>query len=223
MKIKLLYAKKTKCSNKVPLVLFPPVMGGYFCYASLLEKICDRPVLAFDIDFDESKNSIKTLNDLSSEMLKLLLNEIKCGPFLFLGWSYGGLLAEQVARQIAYERKEDINLAPCYLIVVDTPPLSVVNKVSDEEFNENLNSITTILAHNGGIKHAVENSSFLSREDCIKNSFLTLIQNLFDADIPENKKNMLLDMSKISQKKYGILFKSYNRRFRLFIRYARDN
>ncbi|MBD2801867.1 amino acid adenylation domain-containing protein [Xenorhabdus sp. M] len=92
---------KNKSNNK-PVFIIHPLSGSAMCYIPLATML-DNPVYAFQSPLlykqwgHESINTVETLASLYiDEMLKIQ----EQGPFVLGGWSFGGIIAFEMARQL---------------------------------------------------------------------------------------------------------------------------
>jgi thioesterase domain-containing protein len=94
-----------------PLTLVHPIGGQIGCYAPLVRLLpWDRPVYAFQADSDRySKDEFLSLEDLAGSYLDRLLRQQPRGPYCLGGWSLGGVIAYEMARQLR-EHGEEVAL-----------------------------------------------------------------------------------------------------------------
>lgn len=92
-----------------PLFLFPPATGGIESYVNNIGKfLSDYKLILFENIYEYiAKNfSLITANTFSVEKLAhiyvaLIQSVAPKGPYQFFGWSFGGVLALEVAKQLA--------------------------------------------------------------------------------------------------------------------------
>ncbi|HZM84536.1 MAG TPA: SDR family oxidoreductase [Candidatus Limnocylindrales bacterium] len=98
-----------------PLLLIHPQGGGVLCYAALAQGLglrvlaCDDQRLAVD---DPPRESI---SELAARYLTRLRREVPHGPYRVGGWSFGGVVAFEVARLLK-QAGEDVRL-----VMIDSP------------------------------------------------------------------------------------------------------
>nr|WP_328814572.1 SDR family NAD(P)-dependent oxidoreductase [Nonomuraea cypriaca] len=98
-----------------PLLLIHPQGGGVLCYAGLAQGLgirvlaCDDQRLAVD---DPPRESIP---ELAERYLATLRREVPHGPYRVGGWSFGGVVAFEVARLLR-ESGEQV-----HLVMIDSP------------------------------------------------------------------------------------------------------
>jgi amino acid adenylation domain-containing protein len=86
-----------------PLFCFHPVGGNILCYqhlASLLGP--DQPVhMIQSYGLEEGQEALSRVEDLTALYLATMLERFPQGPYALAGWSFGGLVAWEAARQLA--------------------------------------------------------------------------------------------------------------------------
>ncbi|MFD8478604.1 condensation domain-containing protein [Kitasatospora sp. NPDC059673] len=80
-------------TSPVPLVAVHPAGGGVFCYGPLAAALPSRTVYAF-----EGRHPGATLTALAERYLDQLPAEVAEAPFVLAGWSFGGVVALEMAR-----------------------------------------------------------------------------------------------------------------------------
>ncbi|MFF8725795.1 condensation domain-containing protein [Streptomyces sp. NPDC015171] len=83
-------------SAPLPVVAVHPAGGGVFCYGPLATALTNRTVYAF-----EGRHPGESLTALAERYLERLSGELAEGPFALLGWSFGGVVAFEMARLLA--------------------------------------------------------------------------------------------------------------------------
>lgn len=93
--------------NKPPLFIFPPGVGGYECYLNNIVPALDLNLILFNnFNFFLRENlSPDSLNHLCFENLaETYIAHMKTiqptGPYMLFGWSFGGVLAFEITRQL---------------------------------------------------------------------------------------------------------------------------
>jgi amino acid adenylation domain-containing protein len=82
--------------TRPPLVLIHPIGGHALCYAPLTSRLgADQPVLAFESTGEET-----TIEAMAARYLAELHHAVPQGPYHLGGWSMGGLIAFEMARQL---------------------------------------------------------------------------------------------------------------------------
>ncbi|NOJ24172.1 AMP-binding protein [Vibrio coralliilyticus] len=96
----LMLLKTPRRTTSSRLVLFPPVGGGLNAYHSLIDKICpDIKVMGAEDDFDALTKAVNSFEQLCDHYADQVKRE-GVTPVDLAGWSYGGLLAFEVARKL---------------------------------------------------------------------------------------------------------------------------
>ncbi|MEZ2221793.1 amino acid adenylation domain-containing protein [Rhizobium sp. RCC_161_2] len=105
--------------NSAPLFCIHPILGMGWAFHSLAEHIAaDMPIYALQ---SEGLSDPSALPDTVEEMAERYVDRIRKiqpnGPYHILGWSFGGLVAHEMARQL---REEDETVA--FLGLLDSYP-----------------------------------------------------------------------------------------------------
>lgn len=198
MKIILLSLNSVKSASKqnAPLILFPPLMGGYSCYTWLLKLVKDRPILAFDMQVDsDDPVDYPSIEALGGRMLSLIRNQYPNSPLFLLGWSFGGILAAEVARQMGLNK----NITPRYLIVMDSPPLSSLKSMNAPQFNEHLSKMIGLLAGYAGLRDKIMIHQVSGREEQICEAFRQLREYLKKSTVSEVHLKLVTTMLTVSE------------------------
>jgi amino acid adenylation domain-containing protein len=98
-----------------PLFLVHPIGGNVLCYLNLVKHLAnDRPVYALQAaGVEPGATPLRTISDLAASYIDAIRKSHPCGPYNVGGWSFGGYVAIEMARQLA-----DEDLA--HLILLDT-------------------------------------------------------------------------------------------------------
>jgi phthiocerol/phenolphthiocerol synthesis type-I polyketide synthase D len=99
-----------------PLFMFPPVTGDTSCYVEVSAEITDRPV--YMLHAVHADDSPRTVEALASRYLTDITTMADGAPLLLFGWSAGGLLAFEAARQA---RLAGVSIAGVALLEVRAP------------------------------------------------------------------------------------------------------
>ncbi|HJX26389.1 MAG TPA: AMP-binding protein, partial [Thermoanaerobaculia bacterium] len=106
-----------------PLFLLHPIGGDVFSYRELARKLgADRPVYALPAILSANGNGRgnghgPTLEELAAQYLATLREVQPEGPWLLAGWSFGAVLAYEMARQM-----ESSGSTGRFLAMIDPPP-----------------------------------------------------------------------------------------------------
>ncbi len=101
---------------RAPLFLVHPVGGNVFCYAALARELgADQPLHAFQSPGLAADGALpERLEELAALYLRELRRAQPAGPYLLGGWSFGGVVAFEMARQLS-ALGEDV----AHVVVID--------------------------------------------------------------------------------------------------------
>lgn len=101
-----------------PLFLVHPIGGNVLCYLDLVKHLpVDQPVYALQAAGAEpGATPLRTMKDLAASYIDAIRRVRPCGPYHIGGWSFGGYVAVEMARQL-----DGRDLAR--LVVLDTTAL----------------------------------------------------------------------------------------------------
>ena len=104
--------------DRPPLFLVHPMGGNVLCYLNLVKHLpADQPVYALQAAGAEpGATPLRTMSDLAASYIAAIRRVCPHGPYNVGGWSFGGYVAVEMARQLA-----DEELAQ--LILLDTTAL----------------------------------------------------------------------------------------------------
>ena len=104
--------------DRPPLFLVHPIGGNVLCYLDLVKHLpVDQPVYALQAAGAEpGATPLRTMSDLAASYIAAIRRVRPHGPYNVGGWSFGGYVAVEMARQLA-----DEELAR--LILLDTTAL----------------------------------------------------------------------------------------------------
>lgn len=134
------YTVITNCEQQeYSLFLFPPGVGGYECYMNNIVPELDFNLVLFN-NFNYYLRKIlseKDLNNICFENLaETYIAHIKAiqpnGPYIFFGWSFGGVLAFEISKQLI-----QLGDKVTHLFMVD--PYFKVNEISNK-LSSNVNN-----------------------------------------------------------------------------------
>jgi amino acid adenylation domain-containing protein len=87
--------------RRTPLFCLPPGMGLGWSYAVLLPHLADRPVHALQPAALRHEDPLpESIGQLADEYLAAIRAVQPEGPYLLLGWSFGGLLSYEIASRL---------------------------------------------------------------------------------------------------------------------------
>jgi len=86
-----------------PLFLVHPIGGGVLCYAPLTRHLgVDQPVYGLEASgLDGSREPLSSIESMASRYIEALCQVQSSGPYLLGGWSLGGVVAFEMARQLS--------------------------------------------------------------------------------------------------------------------------
>ncbi|ORW96736.1 non-ribosomal peptide synthetase [Mycobacterium sp. IEC1808] len=91
--------------DRLPLFLIHPIGGNVLCYLNLVKHLAnDRPVYALQAaGVEPGSKPLRTISDLAASYIAAIRKTHPCGPYNIGGWSFGGYVAVEMARQLADE------------------------------------------------------------------------------------------------------------------------
>lgn len=92
------------------LVLVHPIGGGISCYMPLTATLPDQAIYAL-----EAQLSYTEMTEMAANYVDELLNQLPDTPFYLGGWSMGGVVAFEMARQLAQK-----GMPPVPVILIDS-------------------------------------------------------------------------------------------------------
>jgi amino acid adenylation domain-containing protein len=99
--------------DRPPLLCIHPAGGDVLCYRELARTLAaDRPVYGLQAQgVAAGETPLTRMEAIAGRSLALLLDAFPSGPYHLLGWSFGGLVAYEVARRLAAAGREVALLA----------------------------------------------------------------------------------------------------------------
>jgi amino acid adenylation domain-containing protein len=95
-----------------PLFCVHPIGGEVFCYLDLVRALGEeRPAYGLRAPGPESGEPLREIERMASRYVALIREIQPAGPYHLLGWSMGGLIAFEMARQLRREGQEVALLA----------------------------------------------------------------------------------------------------------------
>ncbi|XP_074599363.1 fatty acid synthase-like [Brevipalpus obovatus] len=110
------------CSGELMFAL-PPIQGHYRAFSGLLERL-EQPVIGLNWTYDLSH--LTTLEDVAKVMADRIINLTSSPEINLIGYSYGGVLAREIVRQLD-ERKSGPKVTK--LILLDSDPTSIKESI----------------------------------------------------------------------------------------------
>lgn len=98
--------------NKLPFFCVHPAGGHVFCYMELARRLGpEQPFYGFQSrDFDGKEVERRNVEMMAASYVKTLLEHHPAGPYLIGGWSMGGVVAFEMARQLYLQGQEVASL-----------------------------------------------------------------------------------------------------------------
>ncbi len=116
--------------SRTPLFVVHPGGGGVLCYTDLAYCLgADQPVLGLQAPgWADSRAPFTTVEELAELYVELIHHRLPDGPYRLAGWSFGGLVAYEVALRLA-----DAGQPPDLLAVLDAGRRDEVEVLSESE------------------------------------------------------------------------------------------
>jgi amino acid adenylation domain-containing protein len=132
VKLSPLVCIQTGRADRLPLFLAHPIGGTVLGYKYVARHLGpERPVYGLQDPYLEVEGGEAvrlTLAEMAAEYVSAIRELRPCGPYLLGGWSFGGILAFEMARQIR-ELHEEVPL----LAIFDSAPRGQAAEETDEE------------------------------------------------------------------------------------------
>jgi amino acid adenylation domain-containing protein len=99
--------------TRPPLICAPPGSGLSWCYAGLIRSLGpDRPIIGLQArSVADPEGFVPSVREMAADYLELIRAKEPTGPYYLLGWSFGGLLAQEMAVQLQASGEEVALLA----------------------------------------------------------------------------------------------------------------
>lgn len=103
--------------RKKPFFCVHPVGGSVLCYSALAKNwVADRPFYALQArGLEEGQKPYDSIEMMAKEYIRAILKAQPLGPYTIGGWSFGGLVATEITRQLT-QMGEKVSL----LVLIDT-------------------------------------------------------------------------------------------------------
>ena len=113
-------------SDRPPLFCIHPIGGNLFGYYDLSKKLkIDRPIYGLQArGIDGKQQPLDRIEDMASSFIEAIQTIQPNGPYFLLGYSFGGIVAFEMARQLARINQE---VALLGLLDIRCPTLERVN------------------------------------------------------------------------------------------------
>jgi amino acid adenylation domain-containing protein len=112
--------------HNLPLFLIHPLGGTLFCYYDLAKELgTDRPIYGLQSQgIDGKQKPLCLVEDIASYFIRSIQTIQPNGPYLFLGYSFGGTIAFEIARQLTSQGQK---IAFLGLLDIKSPTLNRAN------------------------------------------------------------------------------------------------
>ena len=112
--------------EKSNLFLVHPVGGNAYCYKELSKRLKNEiPLYAFKMN---SENKEKSVEEIAKQYIKEMKEIQKDGPYYIGGWSFGGIVSFEMARQLVNSGEEVKKL-----IIIESALMNNSKVVKDED------------------------------------------------------------------------------------------
>ena len=112
-----------------PLFLLPPLGGYLMCYDELIRALSPaRTVYGFQgTHYHGGLKGSKSIREMAWAYLRTIITVVPNGPYLLLGWSFGGVMAYELAHLLEQSgrKAEFIGIIDAHLPVRSTDPMDV--------------------------------------------------------------------------------------------------
>lgn len=129
-----------------PLFIIHGQGGGVINFSHLAQAIGgERNVYGIQaVGYDGQANVLTTVEEMAAHYLSSIRRIIPTMPIQLVGWSFGGLVAYEMTKQLE-QQGEKVG----FLVLVDCLPLSVKDRISFDQRYENLDTIVQYALYNG--------------------------------------------------------------------------
>lgn len=104
--------------TRPPLFCIHPAGGSVFCYLRLAKDLgADQPLIGFQSPgLYGERELLTTVEELAACYIEAMISKQSSGPYWIMGYSAGGMVALEMARQLAIKGEES------HVILIDTMP-----------------------------------------------------------------------------------------------------
>jgi acyl transferase domain-containing protein/thioesterase domain-containing protein len=138
--------------SKRPFFCVHPIGGGIFCFRDLVRHLGpDQPFYGLQArelsEISGEGDPFNTLEDMAAYYVKAVRAVQPAGPYLIGGFSWGSIVAFEMAQQL-----NRANEKVALLVIMDTPTPDVVGKIADFDDTTLLLIIARDLGHQRGMQ-----------------------------------------------------------------------
>ncbi|MFD2169276.1 amino acid adenylation domain-containing protein [Tumebacillus lipolyticus] len=116
--------------ERSPLFLVHPIGGSVFCYAALAKELGeDRPLYALQSSgLEPGEELLTSVESMATHYLTAIASVQQSGPYQLGGWSFGGVVAVEMAKRLQAQGEE---VAP--LLLLDSYPALQQQELKEED------------------------------------------------------------------------------------------
>ena len=122
--------------SKPPLILIHPASGAINCYEALVKELDDdQPCYAIeDPSLSQEEILFSSVPEMAKAYLQLIQEQLSdCKKAVVAGWSFGGMVALEIAEQARYESSQSMIKGA---ILLDTWQVSALQKICQERLKK---------------------------------------------------------------------------------------
>ncbi len=113
-----------------PLFLIHPGVGLSLPYLPLKSCIQDRPIIGIDDPYiGEEVSGFKNIEEMASAYIKIIKKIQETGPYYLAGWSFGGMVAFEMTRQM----EESLDTVDALILIEAANPALVENMIFKDQ------------------------------------------------------------------------------------------
>jgi amino acid adenylation domain-containing protein len=187
--------------NKPPLFFLHALGGTLFGYYDLVRRLGeDRPIYGLQSQgIDGKQQPLERVEDMASYFIKSIQTVQPHGPYFLLGYSFGGLVAFEIARQLAEldERVEFLGLVDIRSPIVPKDTMSVkkwlnlhLGELKKLEFKDRIKYFTDKVTHRVAIKtkgYAEEYKNMMTKKLSGFEMFKPELLNVLESNLQATK------------------------------------
>ncbi|MCR9192958.1 MAG: amino acid adenylation domain-containing protein [Gammaproteobacteria bacterium] len=117
-----------------PIFLIHTAFGLSYPYVPLSYCLKNQPIYAInDPGLNDSLKAFSSIQDMAGAYIEIIQSVQKRGPYILGGWSFGGMVALEMARQLKAQN-QDIKVV--FLFDSTNYPKEIIRDLTDEELDE---------------------------------------------------------------------------------------
>ncbi len=138
--------------SKQPFFCVHPIGGGVFCFRDLVRHLGpDQPFYGLQArelsDISDEGDPFSTLEEMADYYVQAIREVQPAGPYLLGGFSWGSIVAFEMAQQLTRANQE-----VALLVIMDTPAPDIVGRIADLDDTTLLLIIARDLGHQRGME-----------------------------------------------------------------------